>query len=1005
MPAGSMGHVSFTGSSIFLKETYMTKPLSIFLAITVMLPFGLLSQVEVEEIDMDIPTYLVGPEDPHPPLWNWRVYPYPMQTDISRTKTTQTYRVIRLENEYVALLIIPELGGKIMAAFDKTNDNFDYIYHNHVIKPGLVALRGAWTSGGIEWNFPSYGHTVNTFSPVNHRILRHDDGSVTCVVGTEEWVRRMKWLVFVTLYPGCSAFKTRIRLDNRTMNHNNAYFWANAATHAWDDTRVIFPETSYTYAGGRRNPRPWPVYQGRDVSWYRNTPYAYDFFCGTPGDFNGSYNYDKDNGMAHYAYRFDSLGKKFWTWGTARSGQIWEDLLTDSDGQYIEVQAGRLLTQRGDTWIFEPHLVEEWEEWWYPLKNMKGCVSANPDAAVNLVESDKGVFLSLNATREYRGIRIELCGDEKLIWAKTIDISPKGFFNEDVPLETEFEIFQLKVVDDRGKSIIEYSTAPTDVPEPELQPDFSGEESGSAEIAFLKGYYAMKHWAEEEAFEYFKEALKLDSDHTEAMLWLGIFLFRSGKTQEALDLFNGCLQRNEDNHSARYYRALSKIRLGKKERTKEDLYMVGRRASFRHVAPFALAGLEIGEGNLPRARELLESVLSVNPEDVQARIMLSAVARQAGDESRARLLLEEALNIDPLSAPALMELTFLNGDSELDILRGDAQYFLEAASDYMNMNLPDEAINVLQKYLELPLAAQYPLIYYFLGYLYHSTGKKELAEQYFEEGAFLSPEYVFPFRIESEKVLKVALQYNPQDWKASYYLGNLMTSKLRWEEGLSFYLDAAQFHPGFSTLYRNLGEVYWRKLDDLEKAEKMYEKALIYSPGDYRLRVTLDEIYATRGKHPERDLLFQKASPSVKENFNYLLSRARYFVDTQRYEEALAILRNNRFLPWEGWTGARQVFVKALLMRAEDRIDGGQFEEAIRDLEEAMTYPENLGTGKPAFPIFARENYLIGLCFENLGDEKRAMDYFSRAAGEEPGSSPEQARYVSMARRKLKKMN
>ncbi|MCK4556857.1 MAG: DUF5107 domain-containing protein, partial [Candidatus Aminicenantes bacterium] len=173
----------------------MRKKILLCVAVLVILSSSIYGEVTVREIEMKIPTYRSGPDDPSPPLWNSRVYPYPMQTDITRDKIVQTYRVVEMENDYIKLLILPDIGGRILAALDKTNNNFDFIYHNHVIKPGLVALRGAWLSGGIEWNFPTLGHTVNTFSPVNYKILKNEDGSVTCVVGTEEWVRRMKWEV------------------------------------------------------------------------------------------------------------------------------------------------------------------------------------------------------------------------------------------------------------------------------------------------------------------------------------------------------------------------------------------------------------------------------------------------------------------------------------------------------------------------------------------------------------------------------------------------------------------------------------------------------------------------------------------------------------------------------------------------------------------------------------------------------------------------------------------
>ena len=280
------------------------------------------AQLDVREVELEIPTYLTGPDDPNPPLFDDKVYPYPMQTDLTENKELVKYKAIELENRFIKIIIVPALGGKILAAFDKTNQNYDFIYNNRVVKPGLVALRGAWISGGIEWNFPTWGHSVNTYSPVNYRIVYNDNDSISVVVGAKEWVRRMKWSVSITLYEHRSYIETGIRLFNSTLTHNNAYYWSNAATHAWDDTRAVFPPSDYTYLGKRSNPRSWPIYKGVDVSWYKNTVESSDFFCATPGNFNGSYNYEKENGTVHYAIWHDSPGKKFWTWGYSPRGKM-----------------------------------------------------------------------------------------------------------------------------------------------------------------------------------------------------------------------------------------------------------------------------------------------------------------------------------------------------------------------------------------------------------------------------------------------------------------------------------------------------------------------------------------------------------------------------------------------------------------------------------------------------------------------------------------------------------
>jgi tetratricopeptide (TPR) repeat protein len=978
----------------------MKRKIIFIIAAVLITALSLSAEVRVQEVEMEIPTYLTGPEDPNPPLWNLRVYPYPMQTDITREKTMKRYRVIVLENDYIRLLILPDIGGRILAALDKTNENFDFIYYNHVIKPGLVALRGAWLSGGIEWNFPTLGHTVNTFSPVSYKILKNDDRSVTCVVGTMEWVRRMRWEVFITLFPDRSYFKTTIRLFNRTLTHNNGYFWANAATHAEEDTRIVFPPAEYTYAGGRRNPAPWPMLNGKDVSWYKNTASAHDYFCGSAGDYNGAYNYQRDNGTVHYAPRYESPGKKFWTWGTAPSGAIWEKLLTDADGQYIEIQAGRLLTQ-GDTWIFDPHCVEQWEEWWYPVKKMQGFIKANPDAAINFERRDKGIWIALNTTRVFENAELRLFCGEKKIFSERLNISPRGFYGKEVEFENGSQPYRLEFLTGNGQKIIDYTTEKPKVSPPELQPDFQETEAESAEISFLKGYYSLKHWDTEGAISQFRKAIEIDPGLTPALKWLGILYYQTGRMKEALELFEKVLQRDEDDHTARYYRALARINLGISERTKEDLYLVSRRAAYRHVAPYVLAALALDEKDYQGARDLLKRSLRNNADDLKAAVMLAAAERHLGNRGEAERLVEEILKENPIDPLALLEKKLLSGRSELEILRSDPECYLEAASDYSEMNLIEDAVAVLAAYSENAGAKEYPLLYYSLGYLNDKLGQKEEAEKNFKKAAACSPDFVFPFRTETERVLGLALKYNPSDWKAIYYLGNLLTAKLRWEEGFECFKKAAEFSPKFSVLYRNLGEIYWRRVEDYGMAEKMYEKAISCAQDDYRLYVALDELYAMEREQPQRDKLFRGAPEKVKKNLNYILKRAEYYLDGGQYDKTLKILEENSFLPWEGWTGAREIYVLACLKRACSLMEERKYEKAKKDLFAAMEYPENLGTGEPPDPVFSREYFFIGLCYERMGDKKIAEDYFKKVERIQIASLSEHSYYRALALKKL----
>ncbi len=202
-------------------------------------------------------------------------------------------------------------------------------------------------------------------------------------------------------------------------------------------------------------------------------------------------------------------------------------------------------------------------------------------------------------------------------------------------------------------------------------------------------------------------------------------------------------------------------------------------------------------------------------------------------------------------------------------------------------------------------------------------------------------------------------------------------------------------------LFRNLGEIRWKKLKNYEEAQKLYERAVSIAPNDYRLYVALDELYALTGNHPLRARLYREAPRKVRGNFNYVLKRAQYYVDTEQYARALRILKSDTFLPWEGWTGAREVFVLAHLGRAYDYMAAGKYKKAIDDFFEAMQYPENLGTGRPLHPLFTREYFFIGLCYEKQGNWRRSEKYINKVKHETTGILSEHSYYKALSLRKL----
>jgi len=951
----------------------------VLLVVLLATPVARAGGTSVREITLDIPTYPLGTDDKNPPLWALDIYPYSMQTEFSANRVNAQYRAVVLENDYIRVIILPDVGGRIYAAHDKTNNDFDFIYHNHVIKPGLVALRGAWLSGGIEWNFPTRGHTVNTVSPVQYRVLHGDDGSVTCVVGAREWVRRMRWAVSTTVFPDRSYFQNRVLLYNPTLTDNNAYFWANAAVHAWPDTQVTFSPTDYTYAGSRRQPQAWPVHAGQDVSWYKNTPHAFDYFSGTPADYVAAYNHERQCGSVHFASRHDSFGKKFWTWGTARSGLIWEDILTDEDGQYIELQSGRLLTQ-GDSWIMEPHLQESWDEYWYPIQNMDGFVHGNCEAAINFVAREGQLHVALNVTRPLADATVTVRSGDQELCRETLSIKPGESWRTALDYTGDFESCRLELRDSQDRELLSYSPQREEVPPPELEPEMPTGANASAEELSLAGYYAMKHWNLPRAVTLFERALETDPGLTSALRWLAVIHYKNGQFREALQCADQALRRNDDDYMARYYRALSRIALGISQRVDEDLDLVGRRAAYRHIAPFVQASVAIAAGDSSRAHERLECALRENPGDLKTRVMLACLERHQGQVDQALRRVDEVLAIDPLDSLAAFEKFFLGATQPdtLGVLRNDPQYYLEVACDYLQMNLVRDAAAVLEQYRGQPGAAPHPLVCFYQGYLADRSGDADRAKAHYAEGIELAPDYVFPFRTESLAVLETGLRYCPNDWKLQYYLGTLLTAKLQWQEGLKYFVAAREQQPPCPVLYRNLGEIYWHKLNDHAKAQVEYEVARALDPHDSAYYLALDRLYELQDKHPQRDRLFRQASAGVQADFRVLLTRAAYHTTVGQYDEALEILQGHTFHPWEGWTGARDLYEKTLRARVKRSLEREDYEAAISDLQLAMQWPENLGTGRPQTPDHSWEHCQLGLCYKAMGKTDLAQEQFTK---------------------------
>ncbi|MGD8727734.1 MAG: DUF5107 domain-containing protein, partial [Gemmatimonadales bacterium] len=399
--------------------------------------------VAVWEETITIPTYAPGPPDPNPMFYfgrasqgaEGRIYPYPLYDNLTDHKEDVDWHIVYLENEYVKIGIMPEIGGRIFSALDKTN-GYDFFYRQSVIKPALIGLTGAWISGGVEWNIPHH-HRATTYLPVQYGIHDNADGSKTVWIGELELRHRMRWAVGYTLRPGKSYLETAIRIVNRTPVAHSMLAFANAAVHANENYQIIFPpSTQYVTHHHKRQFTTWPIAttsyggsdfrDGVDVSWYKNHYNANSMFAwNCEADFLAGYDHGREAGTLSFADHHAVPGKKFWTWGSGPRGRMWDEILTDEDGPYIELMVGAYSDNQPDySWLlpFDSRVVSMY---WYPFRGIGGVKNATLDAAVNLEVSDDGqIMVGFSTTAAFDSASAVVTAGERVLLRENISVDP-----------------------------------------------------------------------------------------------------------------------------------------------------------------------------------------------------------------------------------------------------------------------------------------------------------------------------------------------------------------------------------------------------------------------------------------------------------------------------------------------------------------------------------------------------------------------------------------------------
>ncbi len=1003
--------------------------------------------VRMSEQPLVIPTYQMGPADPNPMFYmnesyqgaQKRVYPYPLQDHLIHERKDQTYTSLWLENEFVKLCVLPEIGGRLFSATDKTN-GYDFFYHQHVIKPALIGMLGAWISGGVEW-CAFHHHRNTTFMTVDHTLVENRNGSKTIWFGETERRHRMKWLIGLTLYPDRSYVETSVTFLNGTALPNSILYWANVAVHVNDDYEVLFPPSvqAATYHS-KIDFTTWPIsqgmyrghdYAGKDISRWKNSPVSNSFFAWhLQEDFMGGYDHRRNAGVVHVGNHNVVCGAKLWEWGTGSAGRAWDKILTDDDGPYAELMVGAFSDNQPDySWI-KPHEVKTFKHYWYPIREIGGFKNANLEGAVNLQLRDNNIaFVGFQTTMRRQGAQATLSLGDEILLQKTIDIGPDKPFTQEVsvPDGTKETDLRAALVAANGSELVSYQKvdlAPIDkLPDPVQAPP-KPEDIPSLEELYLTGLRIEQiHNPRVDPMNYYLEALKRDPGDSRCNIMVGINDNRRGLYQEAEQHLRRAVERLTQDYTrsrdgeAHFQLGVALRGQHRDEEAYDQFYRATWDQAWHAAAYYELAALSCLRGDNTQALQHIQCSLSTNALDTKARDLHAAILRKLGRSSEAEQIAAEVLNSDPLDFWARNELYILQAGRDTavsanavlekltQLMRDDVQSYLELASDYMYAGMWDEAQSVLRRPVTFQMrpAGVYPLVHYYLGYLYQQMGDLSAAKTCFSQGASMPTDYCFPFRLETVDVLNAALSVNPDDARAEYYLGNLLFD-LQPEAAMKHWENSRRLDGSLAVVHRNAGWAAYRIKNDVAKAIDCYERALSCEKIDPRLLLELDMLYEAGNVEPARRLQALQANHSiVTQREDSFLREIMVQSLTGNYARAIDYLESNFFHAQEGRDEIHDVYVDVHLLEGLHCLRDKQPAAALEHFRKAAEYPENLSVGRPKNdPRAAQVAYDTGLALEALGDTNKARQFFAQAADQQETQQwPETRFYQAVSMVKL----
>jgi len=954
-----------------------------------------------------IPTYDVGEPLKQPLFLDQRVYqgssgvvyPYPVIDSVSNEKAPKPYTAVFLENQYLKIMILPELGGRVQMALDKTND-YHFVYYNRVIKPALVGLTGPWISGGIEFNWPQH-HRPSTFDPVDWRIVKNADGSTTVWCSEIERMFFTKGMHGFTLHPDKAVLQIDVQLHNRTDLPQTFLWWANPAVHVNDEYQSVFPPDVHAVMDhGKRDVSEFPIAKGTyykvnyapgtDISRYKNIPVPTSYMAyHSDYDFVGNYDHSRQAGMMHVANHHLVPGKKQWTWGNSDFGLMWDRQLTDEDGPYIELMCGAFTDNQPDfSWLM-PGEEKHFQQNFLPYKHIGPASNANTDAVVHLSLDGQTINIGVYVTSS-TNVSVQVNYRDALIWQRETTLSPTTTLVEQVQVpiaDLKPHELTLVVTNRQTAQVVMRYTPPTPA-EHEVPPAATAaanpHEIASTDELFLNGLHLEQYrHATYRPEDYYLEALRRDPLDSRCNNAMGLLVLRRGDAQAAVHFFQRAIKRqtsrNPNPYDGEAYYNLGQAyrHLGKDDEAVDAFYKATWNAAWQDVAFFELARVSARRGDLREALQLVQRALRRNWSHQRARHLEITIYRHMGNQARALAACAVALTLDPMEPGAAWEQAILGGDTTVrDAINWDMHACESLALDYLAAG--DTAM-ALQLCAHAP--QENPLIHYLTAAAAMQAGDDTRADVAWQKARSASPDLCFPHRIEHVTILRLALQEYPEDGRAAYYLGNYWYAHRMYDSAIEYWQHAVKYDPTNAVAWRNLGLGYVNQYEDLLLGQQAYATARRHAPDDARLFYEADQLARKAGTPPaERLTVLTHERALVDQRDDLTIEYVTLLNIAERHQEAFDVLMARTFHPWEGGEGrVATQYVLASIGLARQALARGAHQHAITILQQALHYPHNLGEGKLPGSNENHVYYFLGVAYAALDDQQSAKDAWQKA--------------------------